>query len=331
MAHQKLVDNWGRPINYLRLAITDRCNLRCFYCMPEEGIKYLPKQALLTYEEMERLVSIFCQLGIEKIRITGGEPFVRKDLVPFLYRLAETEGLQTINITTNGLLTAQYLDDLKQIGVKSVNLSLDTLDQDRFKQITRRDEFEKVYETLIKLVDHGFDTKINMVVMPGKNIEDILPMAALSLKMPVSVRFIEEMPFNGSTTDHYDLPWSSSRIIKEIEKEFPLQKITDPKHATASHYKIPGSLGNVGVIAAYTRTFCGSCNRVRLTAQGELRTCLYANHGLDLKTLLRADQSDQEISQAIINAINNRHKDGFEAEKSRNFSDNWESMSTIGG
>lgn len=331
MAQERLIDNWGRPINYLRLAVTDRCNLRCFYCMPEEGIKYLPKDALLSYEEMERLVKIFCGLGIDKIRITGGEPLVRRDVIPFLYRIADTPGLETINITTNGLLTEKYLADLRKIGIRSINLSLDTLDRERFKQITRRDEFDKVYNTLERLISEGFETKINMVVMAEHNIEDIVPMAALSIEKPVSVRFIEEMPFNGTGQPHQSLTWNSDKIIAKLVDNYSLIKLTDPQSSTASHYKIDGAKGNLGVIAAYTRTFCGSCNRIRLTAQGELRTCLYAQNGLDLKSMLRSGERDANIAAAIIHSVNHRHKDGFEAEQSRAEDNNWESMSTIGG
>lgn len=328
MGKNQLIDNWGRPINYLRLAVTDRCNLRCFYCMPEEGINYLPKDALLSYEEMERLVGIFTELGVNKVRITGGEPLVRRDLIPFLYRLAENPGLEKINITTNGLLTSKYLSDLKQIGVKSVNLSLDTLDRKRFKKITRRDEFDKVHQTLHELLDAGFETKVNMVVMEEHNIEDILPMAELSINHDLSVRLIEEMPFNGA--EQHTFAWDSQEILKHLQSSFELEKLLDPDNSTAAHYKIKGAKGNLGIIAAYSRTFCGTCNRIRLTAQGELRTCLYAKKGLDLKALLRSGQNDEQIKMVIINAINHRHKDGFEAEKERSNS-NWESMSTIGG
>lgn len=328
MAVQHLIDNWGRPVNYLRLAVTDRCNLRCFYCMPEEGISYLPKEALLSYEEMERLMTIFSDLGINKLRITGGEPLVRRDVIPFLYRLSNNPKLEKINITTNGLLTSKYLKDLKQIGIKSVNLSLDTLDRERFKKITRRDEFDKVYKTLFELLEAGFETKVNMVVMEGQNIEDILPMAKLSLDHNVSVRFIEEMPFNGS--EKHQFHWDSTAILKHISSEFNILKLPDPNNSTASHYKIEGALGNIGIIAAYTRSFCGSCNRIRLTAQGQLRTCLYTSKGLDLKALLRSGKADDFIKNKIIEAVNHRYKDGFEAEKDRT-TENWESMSTIGG
>ena len=193
----QVIDNHGRPINYLRLAVTDRCNLRCFYCMPEEGIKYVPKPHLLTWEEMERVIRILVRMGVDKVRITGGEPFVRRGIMEFLEELSQIEGLQQINITTNGVLTAPLVPDLKRIGIKSVNLSLDTLDRQRFFDITRRDEFPNVWQTFEALQAHNISTKINTVVMSGKNTDDIIPMAELTRHSAVSVRFIEEMPFNG--------------------------------------------------------------------------------------------------------------------------------------
>ncbi|MDX1627140.1 MAG: GTP 3',8-cyclase MoaA [Fulvivirga sp.] len=331
MAATKLIDNWGRPVNYLRLAVTDRCNLRCFYCMPAEGIKYLPKQALLTYEEMERLVDLCCQLGINKVRITGGEPLVRRDILPFLGRLSTIQGLEAITMTTNGLLTLKYLDQLQKIGIRGINLSLDTLDSKRFESITRRDEFEKVYETLKVLINTDMEIKVNMVVMEGKNTEDIIPMADLTRDHDISVRYIEEMPFNGDKQFKHKLHWNYQAIKAELDKNFELQKMDDPANATAVHYKIAGAKGSLGIIAAHSRTFCGTCNRIRLTAQGELRTCLYAQKGLDLKTMLRSNASDQELKKAIVHAVNHRHKDGFAAENERIKASGWESMSTIGG
>src|SRR6202012_3579658 len=192
-----LTDNHGRRINYLRLAVTDRCNLRCFYCMPEEGLNWLSRKELMSYHEMLGICSLLVGMGIDKIRITGGEPFVRKDIMPFLSELSRIDGLNELTITTNGVLTAPYVGELKRIGVKSVNLSLDTLDAARFFAITARDEFAKVMNTLDELLKHNIDVKINAVVMDGKNTEDIIPLVQMTRDLPVSVRFIEEMPFNG--------------------------------------------------------------------------------------------------------------------------------------
>jgi len=329
--NQKLIDNWGRPINYLRLAVTDRCNLRCFYCMPENGIRYTSKEQLLTYEEMLHLLEMFSQLGVDKLRITGGEPLVRKDLIPFLYKASKINGLRKMTMTTNGLLTKPFISDFVDMGMKSINLSLDSLDKNRFKKIARRDELDKVLATLEALKKSSLGVKINMVVMEQHNIDDIIPMAALSIEKNISVRFIEEMPFNGSSAHTTPLSWDYLRIVKLLKKEFDLNKIDDPENSTALHYKINGAEGNLGVIPAYSRTFCGSCNRLRLTAQGELRTCLYASKGLDLKKLIRSGCSEDQIKTKIIEKVNKRHRNGFDAEKERLSDYSWESMSSIGG
>src|SRR5688572_4006633 len=196
-----LYDNHGRPLNYLRLAVTDRCNLRCFYCMPEEGIRYLPKKELLTFEEIERIVSLMAGMGITKVRLTGGEPFVRHDIMKLIRKIKSIPGIQNIHLTTNGVLTAKHVPELKEL-IASVNLSLDTLDRERFKQITHRDEFNATLETFHQLVDSNIPVKINAVVMEEKNIQDIIPLVELTKQYPVSVRFIEEMPFNGEGS-HY--------------------------------------------------------------------------------------------------------------------------------
>ncbi|MEO6150505.1 MAG: GTP 3',8-cyclase MoaA, partial [Mucilaginibacter sp.] len=264
-----LVDNHGRTINYLRLAVTDRCNLRCFYCMPEHGLNWLGRAELMNYEEMLRTCTLLVNMGIQKIRITGGEPFVRRDMMRFLTALSKLNGLNELSITTNGVLTAPLVPELKKIGITSVNLSLDTLDSNRFFAITRRDEFAKVMHTLEELLKHDIEVKINAVVMDGQNTQDIIPMVEMSRDLPVSVRFIEEMPFNGDDHNYKGLTWDHLRILQEIKEAFPLlQKIQDPLYATAANYHVPGHKGNVGIIAAYSRTFCGTCNRIRITPQG---------------------------------------------------------------
>lgn len=325
-----IYDNHNRPITYLRLAVTDRCNLRCFYCMPEEGIKYLPKHQVLTYEEMERVVRVLAKLGVNKVRITGGEPFVRAGLMDFLHRLADIAGLHDISLTTNGVLTAPHVPDLAKLGVRAVNLSLDTLDRERFKKITRRDELPAVLNTLDALLSAGIHTKINAVVMDGQNTQDIVPLVELTRNMPVDVRFIEEMPFNGEGSHYPVLHWTHQRIIAEIRAHFPtLEKITDPTFSTSANYQIPGHRGTVGVIAAFSRTFCGTCNRIRLTAQGTLKTCLYDNGVLDVRALLRSGATDDELTAAFLRAFAHRPLNGFEAEQNRSVVT--ESMATIGG
>jgi len=327
-----LYDNHGRKINYLRLAVTDRCNLRCFYCMPEEGIKYVAREELLSYEEMRRIIDLMVKMGIEKIRITGGEPFLRKGMLDFMKDLRQIEGLKQLHITTNGTLTTGIIKELKTVA-DSVNLSLDSLDAERFFEITRRDVFPKVMQTFEELLAHHIPTKINMVVMNHRNTQDIIPMVALTKNHAVNVRFIEEMPFNGSGKNDTNLAWNHTKIISHIRSQYPtLLKIPDPKHSTSFNYKIPDFKGSVGVIAAYSRLFCGTCNRIRLTPQGMLKTCLYDNGIFNIKNMMRAGASDAALESTLVEALTNRAKDGFEAEKSRYFSmPVSESMATIGG
>jgi molybdenum cofactor biosynthesis protein A len=327
-----LYDNHNRPVTYARLAVTDRCNLRCFYCMPEEGIQYVAKKSLLSYEELERLTRILASMGISKIRITGGEPFVRKDLMKLLHTLVGIEGIDTVHITTNGVLTAPYVTELKSMGIASVNLSLDTLDAARFRMITRRDEFTAVMNTLNELIKHNIPTKINAVVMENKNIDDIIPLVELTREKNVSVRFIEEMPFNGEGNHYARLYWTHHKIYEYIRAHYPaVQRMPDPANATAYHYQIPGYTGDLGIIAAFSRTFCGTCNRIRITAQGELKTCLYDDGVLNIRDFMRADHHDDAIRNSLLDAFRQRPKDGFEAEQKRHGKHVSESMSTIGG
>ena len=328
-----LTDNHGRRINYMRLAVTDRCNLRCFYCMPEEGLNWLLRDELMSYEEMLQICTLLVKMGIEKIRITGGEPFVRKDIMHFLIALSELSGLNELTITTNGVLTAPYVQELKRIGVKSVNLSLDTLDANRFFTITKRDQFSNVMETLNQLLKYGIGVKINAVVMDGKNIQDIIPLVELTKDLPVSVRFIEEMPFNGDGHVYSGLKWDYVRIFEEIKGKYNgIQKMPDDKFSTSYNYQIPGHKGSVGVIAAYSRTFCGTCNRIRITPEGELKTCLYDDGVMNIKNLLRQGVDEARLTETLFDAFGNRVKDGWEAERLRIAKSGvHESMATIGG
>lgn len=326
-----LYDNHGRPLDYLRLAVTDRCNLRCFYCMPEIGVQYLHKSKLLSYEEMLRLASILAGLGVKKVRITGGEPLVRQGLLDFLGKLTEIDGIEEVSMTTNGVLTEAALPQLWALGVKKINLSLDTLDRQRFFDITRRDEFLPVERCLYALINGGFTVKINAVVMQEHNIPDLQPLALLTEKYPVSVRFIEEMPFNGEGSHYPTFLWTHQRILAHLQEAFPnLSKLLDPPNSTAAHYRVPGFVGDLGIIAAFSRTFCGSCNRIRITAQGTLKTCLYDNGVLNLRDLLRSQPDDSLVREALLVAFQNRPANGHEAETLRG-SVVSESMTTIGG
>ncbi len=328
-----LKDNHGRTVNYLRLAVTDRCNLRCFYCMPEQGLNWLDRKELMTYPEMLHICSLLVNMGINKIRITGGEPFVRKDILQFLTALTKLKGLQQIAITTNGVLTAPYIPELKKIGIKSVNLSLDTLDRNRFFSITRRDELPDVLKTLDALLYYNIETKLNAVVMDGKNTEDIIPLVELTKSLPLSVRFIEEMPFNGEADHNPGLQWNHLRILNRIKEQYPdIHNIADPPFSTSNNYHIPGHKGSIGIIAAYTRSFCGTCNRIRITPSGELKTCLYDDGVMNIKDLVRKGLDDNELKTVLLKALDNRAKDGREAEQLRKEKNPvHESMATIGG
>ena len=317
-----LLDNHGRPVNYLRLSVTDRCNLRCFYCMPETGIRYLPRKELLTYEEMEWLVRFLANMGITKLRITGGEPFVRNNLMDFLHKISKVEHLNPVKITTNGVLIHHYLQELKDIGIQSVNLSLDTLREETFKKITRRNDFKNVIRSFEQLIALDFNVKINMVVMDNINKEDIIPMVELTKDLPVSVRFIEEMPFNGRRKERLMPVFDYKQILGLIEDYI------DPDHSTSVNYKIKNYRGEIGIIAAFSRIFCGTCNRIRITAQGMMKTCLYDHGVLNIKQVLRSGADEEEIKAKILKAIGSRPENGFVAEKNRIIN---ESMATIGG
>jgi cyclic pyranopterin phosphate synthase len=285
---------------------------------------------LLSFEEMLRLIEILAEMGVSKVRITGGEPFVRKELMAFLWKISEIEGIQKINLTTNGVLTAPYIPELKQLGISSINLSLDSLDRKRFFEMTRRDELPNVLKTFDTILENDIPLKINSVMMAGKNEEDIFSLVDLAKKHPIGVRFIEEMPFNGEG-EKPEYFMSYKKIIETIKTKYPtLYKIDDETNSTSYNYKIDGFEGTIGVIAAFSRTFCGTCNRLRITPTGDFKTCLYADSEMNLRDMLRAGLSNEDIKEKLQESILHRAKDGFEAEKARKTSVS-ESMTTIGG
>ncbi len=323
-----LVDNHGRVINYMRLAVTDRCNLRCSYCMPAHGLDWLSRSELLSWEELLRLSRIMIGAGISKIRITGGEPFVRKGLMEFLEQLANLDGLSELTMTTNGVLTAPHVSTLARLGVKSINLSIDTLDAQRFALITRRDELPQVMQTLDALLAHNIIVKLNTVVMAGVNTDDIVPLVALTKDLPIQVRFIEEMPFNGDGHRPADITWNYKKIIDTVSHAFgPLIKVSDGPYSTSVNYFISGHTGGVGVIPAYSRTFCGTCNRLRVTPVGMIKTCLYDGGVLNIKDVMRSGANDEVVLSAVKEALQKRSATGWEAERVAAH----QSMASIGG
>ncbi len=327
-----LIDNHGRKVDYLRIAVIDKCNLRCTYCMPHEDMRFLAKKSTLTDGEIIRLLQSFSELGINKVRFTGGEPFVRPNFIKLLEKIHQLELFNTLALTTNGTLLLPHLPQLKELGVKKINLSLDTLQRERFFNITHRDSFDIVKASLDALVENNFDVKINMVVMSGINADEILPFVELTRLYPISMRFIEEMPFNGGNTERELKPNISWRdILDTVKAVYPnvlngKNEISD----TAYNYKIEGFTGSFGIIAAYSRTFCGTCNRMRVTPDGGVKTCLYGDAKFNARELMRAYSDDDQLKLAIQTAVNSRAKDGFEAEANREHAD-LESMTFIGG
>ena len=323
-----LIDNHGRPINYLRLAITDRCNLRCRYCMPEEGVASIAHEQTLSYEELERLVRLFQGFGISKVRITGGEPFVRRGCYEFIRTLKQTLGVEQVYVTTNGVATYRYLEGLKTIGISGINLSLDTLDKNRFSKITRRDHLDRVLLTLYRSLELGIPLKINSVVMEDTGDDEIAALVELARDRKISLRFIERMPFSGSSVIQQE---SQQSLRERLEVIFPeLQEYNSAVAGTAREFKLPGFVGTIGVIEGRSRKFCATCNKVRITPAGMLKACLYDDGVLDLRELLRRGVKDEELADSIRTCLNHRYADGH-ATEAFNCRMNEPSMASIGG
>lgn len=324
-----LIDNHNRVINYLRLSVTDNCNMRCQYCMPEGGVLFSTSKELLSWNEMFLLATAFIELGIKKIRITGGEPFVRKGLMDFLHRLTGAEGLEEISITTNATLIGEHIAALKKLNILNINVSMDSLDKARFNAITRRDYFEVVLNNVHRLLQNGFNVKINCVVMAGQNTDDIIPFINFANDYNVDVRFLEEMPFNGHSKGFEGLEWNYIKIMQLIQSQFSgIQRIQSVAGSTSENYTIDNHKGSFGIIPSFSRTFCGTCNRIRVSAKGELQTCLYTNESVSFKKILSENPAAELIKPFIYAAIQSRFKDGFEAEEKTEFK---KSMSLIGG
>ncbi|MCK8603524.1 GTP 3',8-cyclase MoaA [Desulfoferrobacter suflitae] len=301
-----LVDNHHRRIDYLRLSITDRCNLRCIYCMPEDGMPKLSHDEIMTYEEMLRLVELATQMGISKIRVTGGEPLVRKGVLYLCRKIAEFESVKSLSITTNGLLLADYAEGLLAAGIKRINVSLDTLKPEKYARITRRDCYHKVWHGLERALALGFQpVKLNVVVMKGWNDDEIEDLARLTYRYPFHVRFIEFMPF--SSVDQASKYLSSDDVLQRLVKMAPLvpAKVNNG-NGPARHYKFPGAVGKIGLISPISHHFCPTCNRLRVTADGKLRTCLFSREETDLRDLLRRRAADEDIVAVIRRAIDRK-------------------------
>ncbi|MFC1533796.1 GTP 3',8-cyclase MoaA [Thermodesulfobacteriota bacterium] len=332
MNMDKLTDNNNRVINYLRLSITDHCNLRCIYCMPDEGIDFLSHHDILRYEEILRIVRLSVQKGIRKVRLTGGEPFVRKGFLDFLNRLSMIEGLKEITLTTNGVLLKEFAADIMECGIHRINISLDSLKKDRFFQITGRDSFQQVWEGIQEVERLGFDPiKINVVAIRGVNDDEIQDFARLTLKKPYHIRFIEHMPVGARNG------WNADKFIPILEIYNLIQAIGALKpilrrrsfDGPAQRFILDGAKGEIGLIGALSNHFCGICNRLRLTADGHLRSCLFSDQEVDIKASLRKGKTDDSILELLERAIKEKPKShNLKKQGPRNCA---RQMSSIGG
>jgi molybdenum cofactor biosynthesis protein A len=322
-----LVDGFGRQINYVRLAVTDRCNLRCQYCMPAHGIDIVPRLELLTYKEMYRVIRVLTELGVNKIRLTGGEPFVRKGFVEFLEMLSFNDLLEDINITTNGVLIYKHIETLEKLQkVKNINLSIDSLQADKFNEITRRNAFDEVFKTMEALEKSSMNLKLNVVVQSGINTNEINDFVRLTKDKDIAVRFIEEMPFNGEGQREMQEAWNYTKILNEIKSAFAISPIQSEKSSTSRNFSIENHKGTVGIIPAFTRTICGDCNRIRITSIGTFKNCLF-----DDGDFIRNGASNDDLKELFLKLVKEKPENGFIAEANRKDGGASESMSTIGG
>lgn len=327
----QLTDKFGRKITYLRLAVTDRCNLRCQYCMPAHGIDIVQRKELLTYKEMYRITRVLSELGVNKVRLTGGEPFVRKDFMNFLKSLSFNDKLDQINITTNGALISNHIEELEALNINSINLSIDSLQKEKFAKITRRDVFSEVYDTFELLEQSSLDLKLNIVVQSGFNTDEIIDFVALSKDKNIAVRFIEEMPFNGKGQRVMEDEWNFNKILNHIkEKHTNIEQVSSSKSSTSVNYRVPGFKGTFGIIPAFTRTICNDCNRIRITATGMFKNCLFDGGVFNIRDFIRDGASDDDLKELFIKTVQDKPENGFIAEDNRG-DDVSESMSTIGG
>ncbi|MGA1225999.1 MAG: GTP 3',8-cyclase MoaA [Tamlana sp.] len=328
-----LQDSFGRNHAYLRISLIERCNLRCTYCMPKEGVKLSPKSHLMTYEEIYEIAKTFVKHGVSKIRLTGGEPLIRKDIPIILEKLATLP--VELSITSNAVIIDKFIDVLKANKVNKINVSLDSLDTEKFKHITRRAEFEKVYNNILLLVKEGFKVKVNAVLMKGFNENEIIDFINFTKDLPISVRFIEFMPFDGNKWDMSKMV-SYTEVMEYVNKSFSkdqIERLQDAPNDTSKNYKINGYKGSFGIISSVTNPFCDSCNRLRLTANGQLKNCLFSATESDLLTTLREGKPIEPIIQKAVQA---KFKirggmDTLEKLQEPKLHNNNRSMITIGG
>lgn len=299
----RLVDLFGREHTYLRISVTDRCNLRCTYCMPAAGIAVKPKAEILTFEEIVQLARVFAAMGIQKIRITGGEPLVRKNLEELIQQLHDIDGIETLAMTTNAVLLKDKVSILKKAGLSALNISLDSLKRQRFLELTLRDDHQSVLDSIEAVLAEGFDSlKLNVVVIRGKNDDELIDFVNYVKDTPINVRFIEFMPFRDNEWKMDEVvPYESMR--QTIEQQFELIPLP-PKHGdVAKDFSIAGHSGSVSFVTSMTESFCSSCNRLRLTSDGSIKSCLFYAPELNFRDALRSAASDAEIEAMITDAV----------------------------
>lgn len=304
-ASNVLVDAFGRRVTYLRMSVTDRCDFRCVYCMSEK-MQFLPRSQVLSLEEMQSLASVFVAMGVNKIRLTGGEPLVRKDCVALVAGLAKLEGLREITLTTNGSMLAHLAHPLKQAGLTRLNISLDTLDPEKFRAITRTGDLSQVLKGITATQQAGFErTKLNCVVMKGRNDDEIIALTEYALKQGLDITFIEEMPLGeGIAHRRAESFMSSEEVRQTLRDRFSLKPAFENSGGPARYFHIPGEQSCIGFISPHSCNFCHSCNRVRLTAEGRLLLCLGNDHSIDLKKMLRdSSATPQQLARTIRNAV----------------------------
>ncbi len=328
----QLIDSFGRTHNNLRVSVTDRCNLRCFYCMPEHDPEFMPKDRLLTFEEIQRVVRIATTLGVDRVRLTGGEPLVRRELHKLVAALVELPDVKDVGLTTNGIFLADQAEALRAAGLTRLNISLDALDPDTFRRIARRDGFDKVLAGIRVAKETGFQPiKINAVSVRGLTEDQIVPFGHMAREGDVDVRFIEFMPLDADNEWERGKVLFAHEIIQILEREFgPLDALpTDDHRAPATRYRFRDGRGTIGLIASVSQPFCGSCNRFRLTADGKLRNCLFSLEESDVRDLLRGGGSDEAIA-AVMKSCVAAKKEGHEINSSR-FIQPERPMHSIGG
>lgn len=316
-------DRLNRQINYMRLSVTDRCNLNCFYCRPADDVNFIPSEEILTFDELLRLVRLALDLGITRFRLTGGEPLLRPDLAEFISAVTTLPGIKDLSLTTNGLLLEENLDRLWRAGLRRINISLDTLDRDKYMAITGSNSLDKVLKAIKLALARGFNpVKINVVLLKNIN-EDIDDFVALAYDWPLHIRFIELMSF--SPLDGYFV--SAKKVLKKLKRAGQLNLIKLPGSGPARYYRLPGMKGSLGFITPYSHHFCHNCNRLRISARGELRTCLFAAKTYDLKKLLREGASDKEIKDFFTFVLAEKPLNWLQAGRGKRK----ESMRLIGG